>query len=156
MSLSIEDIQTIGVVGAGQMGSGIAHVAATAGYAVVVNDVSEAALQRCRSTIEKNLARQVKKERLSETQATAALEAVVFSSDQQRLQSTQLIVEAATENVELKYRIFESLSQVADPTAIFCDQHLVDFDYSDWISHRSPGSTDGYAFYESRSGDETR
>ena len=118
MAIQASDIDTIGVIGAGQMGNGIAHVAAFAGYQVVLNDISDAALERARATIAKNLGRQLKKGRITEEQVSATLGRLTFSSDQSPLKGAQLIVEAATENVDLKYRIFEGLCKVADPSAL--------------------------------------
>jgi 3-hydroxybutyryl-CoA dehydrogenase len=118
MAMQASDIDTIGVIGAGQMGNGIAHVAAFAGYEVVLNDISDAALQRARATIEKNLGRQLKKEHITQAQADATLGRLRFSVDQAPLRGAQLIIEAATENVELKHRIFEGLCKAADPAAL--------------------------------------
>ena len=118
MTMQASDIDTIGVIGAGQMGNGIAHVAAFAGYQVVLNDISEPALERARATIEKNLGRQLKKERITQAQADATLSRLHFSVDQAPLSGAQLIIEAATENVDLKYRIFEGLCKAADPAAL--------------------------------------
>ncbi len=114
----VDGIDRIGVVGAGQMGNGIAHVAAVSGYAVALADVSEAALERARATIEKNLGRMVRKEKLTAAEADAALERIAFGTDLAPLADCQLVVEAATENVELKYRIFEDISKRAGPDAI--------------------------------------
>lgn len=111
-------ISTIGVVGAGQMGNGIAHVAAAAGYTVRLSDISQAALSKAWTTIEGNLGRMVKKGTLTQDDATATLSRIHLSSDMGALGDCDLIVEAATENVELKYRIFEQLSKVAKPGAI--------------------------------------
>lgn len=118
MAMQASDIDTIGVIGAGQMGNGIAHVAAFAGYQVVLNDISEAALERARATIEKNLGRQLKKARITQQQADDTLSRLHLSVDQAPLSGAQLIIEAATENVELKYRIFEGICKAADPTAL--------------------------------------
>lgn len=112
------NIEAIGVVGSGQMGSGIAHVAALAGWPVVVQDVAQAQLDRARAGIEQNLGRQVKKAAITQEQASAALARMAFATDVGRLAETQLIVEAATENVDLKFKIFESLSRVAPAGAI--------------------------------------
>lgn len=111
-------IERMGVVGAGQMGGGIAHVAALTGYAVVVQDVADAALERGRGTIEKNLARQVSKGRVSEEDAAAALARLTFTTDVAALAGTDLVVEAATENVDLKLKIFEGLSAAVGEGAI--------------------------------------
>jgi 3-hydroxybutyryl-CoA dehydrogenase len=116
----MDSIQTIGVVGAGQMGSGIAHVAATAGYQVKLNDVSPAALDKARAVIEKNLARQLKKERITVDMADAALSRVGVDTDDAILGEAQIVIEAATENLELKGRIFEGIVKVAAPGAILC------------------------------------
>ena len=118
MAISSQDIETIGVIGAGQMGNGIAHVAALAGYSVILSDISQPALEKARATIEKNLARQVRKERIAAEAAQAALDRLTLCVDQAALSGAQLVIEAATENVALKYRIFESLSEVAAPGAI--------------------------------------
>jgi 3-hydroxybutyryl-CoA dehydrogenase len=111
-------IQTIGVVGAGQMGNGIAHVSALAGYEVVIQDVSEAQLDRAISTIEKNLGRQVSKEQISSQVAQQTLGRIRKTTDVAVMEGAGLIIEAATENVDLKLRIFEGLSKVARPNAI--------------------------------------
>ena len=118
LSLNAESIDIIGVVGAGQMGNGIAHVAAQAGYTVCLSDISAPALEKARATIEHNLGRQVRKGRLSEADAAATMARISVTTEQADLGSAQLIIEAATENVDLKYRIFEGLSQVAAPGAI--------------------------------------
>ncbi|MFT4623093.1 MAG: 3-hydroxybutyryl-CoA dehydrogenase [Myxococcota bacterium] len=112
------DIERIGVVGAGQMGNGIAHVAAAAGFAVVMQDISEAALERGLATVRKNLARQVKKGRLSESDAEAVVGRITTTTDVAGLVGCQLVVEAATENVELKHKIFRQLSDVLGDSAI--------------------------------------
>lgn len=115
---AVDDIATIGVVGAGQMGNGIAHVAALAGYQVRLNDVSEAALDRARATIEGNLARQVKKGSLSEAGAFEAMGRVHTSVEHAPLADAQLVIEAATENRAIKLRIFDALSRVMHPDAL--------------------------------------
>jgi len=112
------EIVSVGVVGAGQMDNGIAHVAALAGYAVTVQDIAEAQLEGARRTIEKNLGRQVDKERITQEVATATLGRITFTTEREALGEVDLVIEAATEKVELKYRIFEALSQVAKPGAI--------------------------------------
>ena len=112
------EIKTVGIVGAGQMGNGIAHVAAVAGFDVKLTDISEAALDKARSTIEKNLGRMLKKERIGEADANAALARIESSLDMSVVAESDLIIEAATENVDLKYKIFDGLSGVARTDAI--------------------------------------
>ena len=111
-------ISTVGVVGAGQMGNGIAHVAAQAGFAVRLTDISPAALDRAVATIQANLGRQVKKEQISADVAAATVARIQTSTDMASLGAADLIIEAATENVELKYRIFEGICKVAGPDAL--------------------------------------
>jgi 3-hydroxybutyryl-CoA dehydrogenase len=104
-------IERIGVIGAGQMGNGIAHVAALTGWPVAVQDVSASALAKGRAAIEGNLGRQVKKGTVTEEQAKATLARLSFHEDLAGLEGSDLVIEAATENVALKHKIFEGLSQ---------------------------------------------
>jgi len=112
------DVRRIGVVGAGQMGSGIAQVAASSGFEVTLQDVSDAALERAVGGIRKSLAKLAQKGSLTEADAEAALGRIRTASEVAGLADADVIIEAATENVELKYRIFEGLSRVAAPGAI--------------------------------------
>ena len=112
------DIRTIGVVGAGQMGSGIAHVMALAGYDVVMNDISEDALSRARGVIEKNLARQAGRGKITETEMQAALARIRTTMDLPELGRTDLVVEAATEREDIKHKIFEALVPHLQPNTI--------------------------------------
>ena len=108
----------IAVVGAGQMGNGIAHVFAQSGFDVVMLDVSEAALQRGRQTVEKNLDRQVKKGALDPSAKDATLARLTTSTDLAAAAHATLVVEAATENVDLKFKLFADLDRLAQPSAI--------------------------------------
>ena len=110
--------ERVAVVGAGQMGNGIAHVFAQAGFPVTMIDVSREALERGRATIEKNLDRQLKKGALDAAARDAALGRLTTSADLAAAGDAALVVEAATENVELKYRIFSDLDRLAAPAAI--------------------------------------
>jgi 3-hydroxybutyryl-CoA dehydrogenase len=94
------------------MGNGIAHVAAQAGFDVVMQDISDAALERGMATIRKNLGRQVRKDRISQEQADAVVARITTSTSVADLGGCQLVVEAATENVTLKQKIFRNLSEV--------------------------------------------
>lgn len=110
--------QRIAVIGAGQMGNGIAHVFAQAGFPVVMIDVAQAALDKGRATIEKNLDRQLKKGTIDETAKGATLGRLTTATSLDAAQDADLVIEAATENVELKYRIFRDLDALAKPGAI--------------------------------------
>ena len=111
-------IEQIGVIGAGQMGSGIAHVLAQAGYNVLLHDVNESAIHRARETITANLGRQVLKGILSDDEAAAAHARIEAARTMEDLATADLVIEAATENEELKKTIFRALSEVLQPGAI--------------------------------------
>jgi 3-hydroxybutyryl-CoA dehydrogenase len=108
----------IAVVGAGQMGNGIAHVFAQYGFPVTMIDVSQDALERGRSTISKNVERQVKKGTIAADARKALLSRIDTNVSLDAAGDASLVVEAATENSELKYRIFTDLDRVAKPDAI--------------------------------------
>ena len=105
------EIKTIGVVGAGQMGSGIAQVAAAKGLSVVMNDIKDEFLERGFSAIEKSLGRLVKKGTLSEDDQKATMGRIEGTTSIDDLAKADFVVEAATENESLKLQIFESLDQ---------------------------------------------
>ena len=108
----------IAVIGAGQMGNGIAHVFAQSGFDVAMLDVSEPALERGVQTIAKNLERQVKKGTLSADQRDTTLGRVSTHTDLAAVEGAELVVEAATENVELKFKLFADLDRLADGATI--------------------------------------
>ena len=105
------EIKTIGVVGAGQMGSGIAQVAAAAGYSVVMNDIKDAFLERGFGAVEGSLARIVKKGKLTEEEQKAILGRIEGTTSIEDLSKADFVVEAATENENLKLQIFQNLDQ---------------------------------------------
>ncbi|MBV9879812.1 MAG: 3-hydroxybutyryl-CoA dehydrogenase [Gemmatirosa sp.] len=111
-------IDEVAVIGAGQMGNGIAHVFAAAGVDVAMIDVSDAALQRGVQTIEKNLERQVKKGTIDAAAKDATLARVSLHTDMAAVEGAGMVIEAATENAELKFRIFQDLDRLADRGAI--------------------------------------
>ena len=108
----------IAVVGAGQMGNGIAHVFAQSGFDVVMVDVAESALTKGRETIAKNLDRQVKKGTLSDADKAGVLGRLTTSTSMDAIAGAALVVEAATENRDLKFRIFGDMDARADAGAI--------------------------------------
>ena len=112
------DIQSIGVIGAGQMGSGIAQVFALAGFEIRLHDVNEAAVKSALELIEGNLSRQLDKGKISEEEKNAAVAGISGSAKLDHLASCDLVIEAATENVELKKAIFRELSELLAPGAI--------------------------------------
>jgi 3-hydroxybutyryl-CoA dehydrogenase len=110
--------EKIAVVGSGQMGNGIAHVFAVAGFEVTMVDVSRSALDRARTTIEKNLARQVEKKVIDASARDAALSRISTNESLASAADAALIVEAATERAELKFTLFADLDRIAQPSAI--------------------------------------
>jgi len=108
----------IAVIGAGQMGNGIAHVFAQAGFDVVMIDVAQQALDKGRDTIAKNLDRQVKKSTISEADKAAILSRVTTATSTDAVKGAALVIEAATENRDLKFRIFADLDAKADAGAV--------------------------------------
>lgn len=112
------DVKVFGVIGAGQMGSGIAQVAAQTGFTVILNDISEDFVKRGISNIEKNLARSVEKGKLTEDQKKEILSRIKGTDKLDDFSSADFIVEAATENVQLKLDIFRKLDAITPPSAI--------------------------------------
>ena len=111
-------IRRIGVVGAGQMGSGIAQVAASSGFDVVMSDISEEALQRGTDAIDKSLARLLKKERITQDELDEARSRLTTTSGLDEVAQADLVIEAATENETLKIEIFRALDEHAPEGAI--------------------------------------
>ena len=112
------NIELIGVIGAGQMGNGIAHVAALANYNVILNDVSQESLNAAMALIGANMGRQVHKGIISDEEMTAALKRITLSNDISELKNCDLVIEAASENSEVKKTIYKSLCQTLKPEAI--------------------------------------
>ncbi|SDO14309.1 3-hydroxybutyryl-CoA dehydrogenase [Lutimaribacter pacificus] len=112
------EIQTIGVVGAGQMGNGIAHVMALAGYDVLMSDISQEALDKAVATVDKNLERQVSRDRISQAEKDAAMARIRTTMTLTDLGPTDLIIEAATERETVKQAIFEDLQPHLKPHTI--------------------------------------
>jgi 3-hydroxybutyryl-CoA dehydrogenase len=111
-------MRRVGVVGAGQMGNGIAQVAAQSGFDVVLQDVQDAALDRGLKTIDKNLGRLVEKGKLDTSAASSARARITRASELVALEACDLVIEAATERTDLKFRIFEQLSAAVGPRAL--------------------------------------
>jgi len=111
-------IQKIGVIGAGQMGNGIAHVAALAGYEVTLSDIGEEAVARGTGTIQSNLARMVRKEKISQAQADEAFARIQTGTSLEIHAQADLVVEAATENPEIKFELFRQLDSLVGENCI--------------------------------------
>ena len=112
------EIKRVAVVGAGTMGNGIVHVFAQSGYDVTMIDVRAEALEGAQKTIRGNMDRQIKKGTLAEADRDAALGRIRTATDISAVADADLVVEAATENRDLKFRIFEEMDRHAPPHAI--------------------------------------
>ena len=112
------EIKTIGVVGAGQMGNGIAHVMALAGYDVMLNDINQDALDAAVARIDKNMERQVSRDLISADEKADALGRIKSTLQLPDLGSTDLVIEAATEQEEIKHKIFDALLPHLQPHTI--------------------------------------
>lgn len=112
------DIQRIGVVGAGQMGNGIAHVLAVAGYDVLLNDLDESALQAALEVIRKNMQRQVSRDKLTQDEMEQSLARILPTVELSELGPCDLIIESATERETVKQAIFDQLLPYLAPQTI--------------------------------------
>ena len=117
-SVSLDGLRRIGVIGAGQMGAGIAHVCALAGFEVALTDIGEAALQRGRETIERNLSRQIARGKIGEGDKAAALGRIRTGLDYSLFGDCDMVIEAATEKEEIKREIFKKLIPTLKPEAL--------------------------------------
>jgi 3-hydroxybutyryl-CoA dehydrogenase len=118
MDSAMAEIRKVAVVGAGTMGNGIVHVFAQTGYDVRMVDVSQEALDRARATIAGNMDRQIKKGALAEADRDGALGRITLATDLAAASDADLVIEAATESRDLKFRIFEQMDRVAPAHAI--------------------------------------
>ena len=116
--MGLASIRSVGVIGAGQMGCGIAHVAALAGYKVHIYDLSQDRIEAGLATINGNLARQVTNGKLSEEDRKAALSRISGSSDVNDLAPMDLVIEAATEDESVKRKIYAQICPVLKPEAL--------------------------------------
>jgi 3-hydroxybutyryl-CoA dehydrogenase len=112
------EIRTFGVIGAGQMGSGIAQVAAASGMTVVMNDIKPEFVQRGLATIDGFLARSVAKGKMSAEEKAAVLKRIQTSVDLKDMAAVDFVIEAATENEPLKFQIFRNLDEICRPHVI--------------------------------------
>jgi 3-hydroxybutyryl-CoA dehydrogenase len=111
-------IQRVGVIGAGTMGNGIAHVFARSGYEVVLCDLEQKFLERALAVIAKNLDREVAKAKITEAQKADALERIVTATNRAQLSACDFVVEAASEKLDIKSDIFRELDRVCRPEVI--------------------------------------
>ena len=111
-------IKKVGVLGAGQMGNGIAHVLALGGYNVLLNDIDKNILEKASNNIKNNLERQVNSEKISTSESNAALKLIDYTVSLEYFNDVDLVIEAATENEAIKQKIFNSLLPHIQPHTI--------------------------------------
>ncbi|MDS0298766.1 3-hydroxyacyl-CoA dehydrogenase NAD-binding domain-containing protein [Halogeometricum sp. S1BR25-6] len=114
----LSEVETVGVVGAGTMGNGIAQVAATSGYDVVMRDIEDEYVERGLDSIEDSLSRFVRKEELSQSEADDALDRVRGTTELPDLAAADLVVEAAVEEMDVKRDIFADLDEIVDEDVV--------------------------------------
>jgi 3-hydroxybutyryl-CoA dehydrogenase len=112
------EVKRVGIIGAGQMGNGIAHVFALAGFDVLLNDISQDALDRAVHLIEKNMDRQVSRGRISAEDRDGAMARLSIGTDVAPIGQTDLVIESATEDENIKRKIFESLREHLGPNTL--------------------------------------
>ena len=113
------EIQRVGVLGCGLMGSGIAQVAASAGYATIVREVSSEIIQKGRAGIEKSLAKLVEKGKLAAEAREAALKRLAFTTNTAELKTCDIVIEAVTEDLDVKNALWKELDALCGPATIF-------------------------------------
>ena len=141
-------IESVGVIGAGTMGNGIAQACAVAGVRTVMIDVSDAALNKGLDTIGGSLDRLVKKEKLSAADRDAALKRVTTTTDYAALRDVDLIIEAATENAALKFDILRKVDALREARRIARDEHVVDLDHAACRGNVAPRALRRHAFLQ--------
>jgi 3-hydroxybutyryl-CoA dehydrogenase len=114
----VMEIKTLGVIGAGQMGSGIAQVGAASGLTIVMNDISQEFVDKGFAAIDNSLSRMVKKETISSEEKSAIISRIKGSKDISDMKDVEFVVEAATENEELKLKLFAELDGICRQDAI--------------------------------------
>jgi 3-hydroxybutyryl-CoA dehydrogenase len=111
-------IESIGIVGAGTMGNGIAQVCAAAGLNVIMADISDASLTRGMSVVSSSLERLVNKQKMTDAERQAALARIAVTTDNAKMASCDLVIEAATENEDLKIKILKDICSKLRPQAL--------------------------------------
>ena len=104
--MTMTDIKTIGIIGAGQMGNGIAHVASQTGFDIILHDILPGALTQAMETIASNMGREVKREKISDAEQKAAMARISTTTELAALKDADMVIEAATENEKLKLEIY--------------------------------------------------
>ena len=150
------EIKKVMVIGAGQMGGGIAQVCAQAGYDVKLNDIKEESYEKGLAVIAKNLSRNVEKGRMTEEEKTAVLGRITKSLDLQDAHDVDIVIEAAIENMEIKKSIFAKLDGIAPAARNPGDEYIIPSDYGNRGSNKASGKCHRHALHEPGACHETR
>jgi 3-hydroxybutyryl-CoA dehydrogenase len=111
-------VKTIGVIGGGTMGNGIAHVAAKAGFKVILHDIQQQYLDRAISTISRNLDREVAKNKISSADKDTALSRIIPTVENSAMAEADFVIEAVVEQLDVKSKVFQALDEIARPDVI--------------------------------------
>ena len=150
------EIRTVGVIGSGTMGSGIAQVFAQAGYEVRLQDVSAPALDRARAGIEKSLAKFVEKGKLTAADRDGALGRLAITTTLDGFAEVDCVVEAIVEDVGAKRELFGQIDAIVPGRSSTDLEHLLDLDYHPRSGHRSARARARDALHEPRAVDDAR
>ena len=148
------EIKTFGVVGAGQMGSGIAQVAAAGGLDVILSDIKTEFVQRGFETISKFLKRDVDKGKMSSAEMAAVLGRIKTTVDLKDLAPVDFVVEAASEVETIKFEIFKALDDICASTCNSGHQYVFDSHRADRVPNQTARKRHRHAFHESGAADE--
>ena len=144
------EIKTVGVVGAGQMGSGIAEVALTCGFHVLMRDMTEALLTEGRGRIEGDLERRVQKGKMAPEEKEATLKRLSTTTRLEDFGHCDYVIEAAVERIPLKGEIFKGLDEITPKGGHPGQQHLIDFDHANRLLYpKRPDRVIGIALLQS-------
>ncbi len=149
-------IKTVGIIGAGQMGNGIAHVIALAGYNVLLNDISKDRVEAALATINGNLSRQVHRGKISEEDRDKALAQITYASSLEAFSEADLVIEAATEDEDVKRKILIALCPQSEAPRDHRQQHVVNLDHPLSRGHGPSRAVHRHAFHEPRAGHGSR
>lgn len=148
------EIKHVMVIGAGQMGSGIAQVCAQSGFHVKLNDISEEALQKGLAGIEKNLNRSVEKGRMSEEDKQNTLNRLQTTTSLQDASDCDLVIEAVIENMDIKTKVFKELDQITPGACHSSIEYIIPSHYGNRSGNEPPGKSHRHALHEPGASDE--
>ena len=150
----MSDVRRVGVIGAGTMGNGIAHVFARRGFQVVLCDVEQRFLDRGMATIDKNLEREVSKNKMTANDRATALKRIETVLDRGRLADCDFVIEAATEKFEIKAEIFRDLDRDLPSRGYSRLQYFFNFDHQTRGADQAARASHRHALLQSCAGDE--